>query len=221
MRVIPAHTLENSPELYAEVAEVLRNDGLACFPTHRQYCVAAALESEQAVIKLVQSKHRAGRAPSLVFVARKEQLAQVAAQVPASAELLAQAFWPGPLTIMLSPNPDLPSKVLKTIAAKKNGMIGVRVPSPGIALRVVQEFGAPLLISSANLSKKTGSTSASYVRKEFQYTVDLMIDAGDLVGGHPSTLVQLDGGFPRITREGRITAAQIAEVVGERAAAAG
>lgn len=213
MRIITPQQLEQDPSLYDEAIEVLRNDGLVCFPGHRQYSIAASLMSPDAVIALVQSKRRSGKAPSLVLIPDESQLAEVAEEVPEVAMALTKAFWPGPLTLVLHPNSELPSKVRKTIAAKKPARIGVRVPGTGFPKELVLRFGGPLLVSSANLSQKVGAGSASNVRKNFNHTVDLMFDAGDVPEKAPSTIVDLTGDVPEITREGQISAEAVREVL--------
>ena len=213
MRVVTSQQLEHDPSLFDEAIDVLRNNGLVCFPGHRQYSIAASLLSTDAVIALVQSKRRSGRAPSLVLIPDMSHLAQVVDEVPDVAAALARAFWPGPLTIVLSPSTELPSKVRKTIAADKPPRIGVRLPDSGFQHDLTKRFGGPLLVSSANLSQKVGSCSASNVRKNFNYTVDFMFDVGDVPEAAPSTIVNLIGAAPEITREGRIPAQKIQEVL--------
>lgn len=213
MRIITPEQLEQNPALYDEIVQMLRDDGLVCFPGHRHYSIAASLTSQDAVIKLVQSKHRSGKAPSLVLIPDFEALGIVVEEVPEIAATLARAFWPGPLTLRMQPSSELPGKVRKTIADKKQARIGVRVPAPGHALEILRRFGAPLLISSANLSNKVGSSSASNVRKNFNHTVDAMIDAGDIPDRPPSTVVEIADGQMKVTREGKITAAQVEEAL--------
>jgi L-threonylcarbamoyladenylate synthase len=213
MRIIDARALEQSPSLYTEIAEVLRNDGLVCFPSRRQYSIGASLLSESAVVRLVQSKRRSEKAPSLVLIPDRSALEALVETLPATAGPLMDSFWPGQLTMLFAPNPELPSRVLKTIAQKKLGKIGVRVPAPGIPLGILQAFGGPVLTSSANLSRKTGSSSVANIRKSFSHTVDLLIDAGDLAAEPPSTVVDLAGEIPQILREGGIPADSIRDVL--------
>jgi len=212
MRIVHTQQLDQDPALYESIVSRFREDGLVCFPGHRQYSIAASLQSPEAVIALVQSKRRSGKAPSLVLIPDESSLGEVAEEVPEVATQLARAFWPGPLTLLLRPSSELPSKVRKTIGLKKTARIGVRVPEPGHALEIVRRFGSPLLISSANLSQKVGASSASHVRKNFSHTVDLMIDAGDVPGQEPSTIVDLTGAEPKVTREGRIAEGNVTEV---------
>lgn len=213
MRIITSQELDQEPKLYDEIADVLHDDGLVCFPGHNHYSIAASLLSTDAVIALVQSKRRSGKAPSLILIPDSSMLARVAQQVPEETLALAEAFWPGPLTVLLQLSSNLPSKVRKTLAPKKQTHVGIRVPGPGHQLEIVRRFDGPLLISSANISHKVGATSASKVRKSFNHTVDLMIDAGDVAEGPPSTIVDLTSGTAQVTRVGQIPQAAVQDAL--------
>ncbi len=215
MRILTTQQLKQDPSLYDEAVQVLRDDGLVCFPGHRQYCLAASLFSSKAVISLVQSKHRSAKVPSLVLIPNESMLAEVAEEIPEIASRLTRAFWPGPLTLVLKPNSELPSKVRKTIMPKKPARIGVRVTEPGHQSEILTRFGNPLLVSSANMSHKVGATSASHVRKNFNHTVDIMIDAGDIAEKLPSTIVELLTDTPKITRIGQIPQEDVERVLTE------
>jgi len=206
MRTIDVQTLNDSPALYDELAEILEDGGLVCFPSGRQYGVAAALMSEEAVIRLVQSKRRSAKAPSLVFIPDRGCLPDVVSEVPPAAEALMDAFWPGPLTILFRPAPELPRKVGKTLAKRAKDKIGVRIAHEEVPARLVGAFGGPLLISSANISRKAGSNSAAQVRKNFGRQIDVMIEAGDVPHKPPSTVVDPEKPSRPIVREGAIPA---------------
>ena len=199
--------------LYTESAQVLQQSGLVCFPCHGTYRLAASLEDVDAVTHLNQSKRRVGKSPALVFVSNEEMLKRVAADVSPVAKRLMEAFWPGPLTLLFDANPDLPTKVVKQLV-RANGQIGVRVPDDPIALAIVESFGGPLLISSANKEKKAGHGSPAQVRKNFVHKVDLFIEAGDLAPQTPSTVVAIDGATVQVTRQGAISEDQILRAVG-------
>jgi len=212
MRTISVQDLENSPDLFRELADVLHDGGLVCFPTGRQYGVAASLMSEDAVIRLVQTKRRAKRAPSLVFIPNRDALPQVVSEVSPAAQSLIDAFWPGPLTILFRPSEDLPRKVAKTVAAKKKDKMGVRITHEAIAGQLVQEFGGPILVSSANISHKAGASSMAQVRKNFGRNVDVMIDAGDVPMAEPSTVVDPDDGRG-VVRDGAVPTERVLELL--------
>ncbi|HEY3358242.1 MAG TPA: L-threonylcarbamoyladenylate synthase [Polyangia bacterium] len=208
MRVITAEELTQSPLLYRDIALALSQDGLACFPAESNYRLAASLHSQDAVMRLMQTKHRAGHHPALIFIAEPKQLDTIVGRVPAAARVLARAFWPGPLTLVLEMNLELPSKVARTLT-RATGKVGVRCSAHPIAAHIVREFGGPLLVSSANLERKAGAGSLAQVRKNFQQRIDVCVDAGDLAAGAPSTLVEVTDEGWTIVREGAITKAQI------------
>ena len=213
MRTISIQTLRDSPDLFRELADVLHDGGLVCFPTGRQYGVAASLMSEDAVIRLVQTKRRAKRAPSLVFIPDRDALPAVVSEISPAAEALIDEFWPGPLTILFRPSDELPRKVAKTVAAKKKDKMGVRITHEEIAGKLVQEFGGPILVSSANISRKAGSSSMAQVRKNFGRSIDVMIDAGDVPMAEPSTVVDPDGGRG-VVRDGAVPTDRILKLLG-------
>ncbi len=213
MHIIKLQDAAEESGFYDEAAEILERGGLVCFPCNGKYRLAADLRDYDAIIRLHQAKRRVGKAPALVFVSDQEMLADVAAEVPDGADRLMDSFWPGPLTILFEANPDLGRKIVKQLV-RANGHVGVRVPDDPIALGIVRAFGGPLLISSANRENKPGAGSPAQVRKNFVHRIDLFVDAGDLQGEPPSTVVNLDGGDMRIAREGAIALDSLEGAVG-------
>lgn len=197
--------------LYHESTKVLQQGGLVCFPCHGKYRLAANLADPNAVTHLYQSKRRVGKAPALVFVSNEEMLRQVVADVPPLAHGLMENFWPGSLTILFEANPALPRKVVKQLV-RANGHIGVRIPDDPIAQAIVESFGGPVLISSANKEKKAGAGSPAQVRKNFVHRVDLFVEAGDLGAEPPSTVVRVDGDRIQVVRAGSVTEEQLRAV---------
>lgn len=198
-----------SPAVVKEIAAVLEEGGLACLPCGGSYRILADLMDEDAVTRLLQAKRRTGRAPSLVFVSDEAMLARVAADVPPMVHELAAQFWPGPLTVLLEPAPDLPRKVVKQLATRE-GRMGVRIPKDALVRAVVAALGRPLLVSSANRERKQGAGSPAQVRKNFVHHVDLFVDAGDLAPSEGSTVVSVSGERPVVVRPGVIAADAIA-----------
>ena len=202
--------LEDAAEgdLFEEAGRALRDGGLVCFPCNGKYRLAADLNDVSAVMNLFQSKRRVGKAPALVFVTNDDMLRSVASAVTPQLQQLTERFWPGQLTILFDANPNLPRKVVKQLV-RGNGQIGVRVPEDPIARGIVDAFGGPVLISSANRENKSGNTSPAQIRKNFVHKVDVFIEAGDLPGSTPSTVVGWDGESVRVTRPGSIPEADI------------
>jgi L-threonylcarbamoyladenylate synthase len=212
MRVILLDEIQKDPHLYEEMNQVLEKGELVCFPASSGYKLAADLHSHSAVISMIQAKRRTKNAPSLVLVPDESWVKKVAEEVSGEAEALMKAFWPGPVTLLFQANSALPSKVRKSLT-KAKGWLGVRMPGDEISRGVVQSFGRPLLVSSANLARKHGERSVAQVRKNFGRTVDLMIDAGDLGEGPKSTLVDLTKGKPSVIRIGVVSEETIQQVL--------
>ena len=203
MRTIKLDEAGADAAIFEEAAKVLQQGGLVCFPCQGKYRLAADVTDQRAVLDLMQSKRRVGKAPALVFVSDADMLSGVAAEINPAARQLIDQYWPGHLTILFEASASLPRKVVKQLT-RANGHIGVRVPDDPIALGIVKAFGGPLLISSANRENKSGNSSPAQVRKNFVHRVDLFIDDGDLTKQEPSTVVNVDGGTVKIIRSGSI-----------------
>lgn len=197
-----------------EIALALKEGGLACFPVRGAYRIAADARSEDAILRLMQSKRRARNHPTLILVS---DLAAARSVVDGTGwkttKQLAERLWPGPLTLVLPPSDDLPPKV-KKLLTRATGKLGVRMSDDPIASAVMRRFGGPLLLSSANLEQKPGSTSASAVRQRFVNTVDVWVDAGDIKTTPPSTVVEVTETSWKILRQGAVPLVDV-----ERAAA--
>jgi len=137
MKTLPLKLVLEDASALAEVARVIEQGGLVCAPCTGAYRILADLNNEDAVSRLLQSKRRTGRAPSLVFVADAAMLGQVAAEISPLARRLVKAMWPGPLTILFEPHAELPAAVVKQLC-KSSGKIGVRVPADPLAQALVR-----------------------------------------------------------------------------------
>jgi len=189
--------------LCKEAAQTLARGGVVCLPCGGRYRLMADLGNAEAVLHLLQSKSRTTGDQALVFVPDEGHLCRVAGEVPPRALELARRIWPAPLTLRLSPHPDLPRALVKQLGGGR-ARIGVRVPTDSLARAVVMALGAPVLVSSANREHRTGETSPAGVRRTFVHHVALFIDAGDLVASPPSTVVEIVDGEVKITREGAV-----------------
>ncbi len=215
MKIIKLDELEKNPERYSEVADVLADDGIVIFPGESNYRLGVNVLSPKAVSKLQQGKRRVQNKPALVLIHDKKRLEGLVGEVPEVALQLMATFWPGPLTIRFEPGKSLPGKVRKALT-KATGSIGVRVPLAHVCAEVVRSFGAPMLVSSANRSKKSGAQSLAQVRKNFGNVADLLIDAGDLPQGNTSTVVDVSSDGWKMIREGALTASEITDKIGEQ-----
>lgn len=208
MRIISSQDLENSPHLYQEIAEVLDNDGIVCFPSLSSYRLATKLLSQEAVIKFLQIKRRAKKGPTLILLPSHKMLQELVTEVSEPAQALIQKFWPGPLTLLFQLNPNLPQKILRNLNGDK---AGIRVPLHPMTQQILKHFQQPILISSANIWRKPGANSEAQIRKNFGRWIDILISAGDIPPHGRSTIVDVTVNPPIVTRTGLIESQDILE----------
>lgn len=194
-----------------DVVQVLDRGGVACLPCNGSYRLFADVTDEDAVMRLCQSKRRVQKTPSLVFIDDISNLYKVVDDVDSVASTLAKEFWPAPLTIRFEPNSDLPRNVVRELT-KATGKLGVRVPASDLARSVVESFGTPVYVSSANRGQKTGETSAAQVRHNFRGRIDFFLDAGDLNQSASSTVIDVDKDDIEVVRSGAVEDDEILEV---------
>ena len=198
---------------FINVKSCLESGGLVCIPCRSSYRIVADLTNPKAVNALLFSKHRTTKAPSLVFIPSYGDLKSVASNVPAKARKLAQALWPGELTIRLAPNEEaIPAPIVKTLT-KAGGKLGVRVPSEPWLLKLLKELGRPLLVSSANRERKNGASSPAMIQKNFISHVGIFVTAGDIPDSLPSTVIDFVDGEPVLKREGSLPRERIDAVL--------
>lgn len=191
------------PEL-ARAAALLRAGELVAFPTDTVYGVGAIAWDRQAVAKLYTAKLRALDKAIPLLLADADDLDLVAANVPPAARRLAQRFWPGPLTLVLSKAPLIPDEV-----TAGGDTVAVRVPDHPLARALIRLVDAPLATTSANLSGGPSPVTAQEVAEQLAGRVALILDGGRCPGGIPSTLVDLTGDAPIILRPGPLSLAEL------------
>ena len=200
-------------EALDDAASVLRRGGIVAYLTDTVYGLAVDARLPQAIASLYALKGRSSDKAMPLIVGAPEQLSDVAVALPQYAEPLMAAFWPGPLTLLLSPHPNLPDALLGNTER-----IGVRWPdsplSQGLALRV----GGALTASSANRSGAAAALSAAEVEAQLAPDVDMIIDAGRANEPQVSTVLDITVEPPRMIRAGKIPQAAIESVLGCRVA---
>ena len=189
--------------LISRLAETLKEGGLVCLPCNGSYRIVADLRNPDAVQELMQSKSRTKTAPALIFVDTTERLAELTDDLHPMARRLADALWPGPLTIRVKLHDQWPKKIIKHLGGKK-AQVGVRVPEDDLVRAVVRKVGGPLLVSSANRQKKSGDSSPAQVRKTFAARVDIFVDSGDIHKDTVSTVIDIVKGELSVVRTGNI-----------------
>lgn len=200
--VIPS----DDPQAVVRAQAVLASGGLVAFPTDTVYGLAAGLTGTQGIDRLYAAKERSANKAIAVLLAEFEQLDQVTAGLTRSAALLAQAFWPGALTLVVPSRPGLPPNLspLPTV--------GVRMPDHAFA-RALMRAAGPLATTSANISGDSSALTAQQVLEQLDGRVELLIDGGAVPGGVPSTVVDCTQEPPKILRQGALAAEAIARVI--------
>jgi L-threonylcarbamoyladenylate synthase len=190
-------------------AEHLKNNNLVAFATETVYGLGANALSSSACEKIFQAKKRPKYDPLIVHIAEMYQLSELVKEVPEVALDLAEAFWPGPLTIVFKKTaliPDLVSSGMDTVA--------IRMPAHPLALGLLSEAQIPVAAPSANPFGYLSPTSAEHVHAQLGEEVDIVLDGGECDWGIESTIVDCTSGQAILLRQGGISAEDIRSVVG-------
>lgn len=190
-------------------AEILKNGGIVAIPTETVYGLAADAFDSEAVKKIFEAKGRPQDNPLIVHISDFEQIYGIAREVPEKAKALADAFWPGPLTIILPKKEEIPSETsggLDTVA--------VRMPSHEIARKIIS-LSCPLAAPSANISGFPSPTSFDHVDADMTGRADAICNGGDCDVGVESTVITLATEIPVLLRPGGITLEQLESILGE------
>jgi len=191
-----------------EAAEIIRNGGLAAFPTETVYGLGADAKNEAAVNKIYAVKGRPADNPLILHINDMSQFHSYV-DVPDYFSQLTSTFWPGPLTVVAPKKKHIPSwgtAGLPTIA--------IRMPSNDISRLLIKYAHTAIYAPSANLSGKPSPTSAQHVIQDLDGKVDIILDGGSCIYGLESTVIDISDDTPRILRPGSITAEMIHEKIG-------
>ncbi len=198
-----------APGAIAQAVDQLRAGALVALPTETVYGLAADALSDAAVARIYAAKGRPVDHPLIVHLASGAQVRDYAAAVPGFAQRLMDAFWPGPLTLILPRRPEVAAA-----AAGGQTSIGLRCPSHPVAQAVLRAFGRGLAAPSANRFGRVSPTTADHVQDEFGPEL-LVLDGGPCEVGIESTIVDCSRGAPVLLRPGQITPAQIEAACGQ------
>ena len=199
----------SDPAALAQAVERLRAGELVAIPTETVYGLAADALSDAAVARIFAAKGRPENHPLIVHVAGSAQVADYAAEVPAFAQRLIDAFWPGPLTLILPRRAGVAAA-----AAGGQNTIGLRCPSHPVAHALLRALGTGLAAPSANRFGRVSPTTAAHVQAEFGDAL-LVLDGGACDVGIESTIVDCSRGVPVLLRPGCVTPAQIEAACGQ------
>lgn len=193
----------------ALAGEILAKGGLVAFPTETVYGLGADALNEEAVKKIYAAKGRPGDNPLIVHISEREEIIPLVKEVTPKAKALTEAFFPGPLTVILPK-----SKKVGNVVSGGLDTVAVRMPENETARRLIKAAGCPVAAPSANTSGLPSPTKAKYVIDDMSGKIDAIIDGGDCKFGVESTVITLAGDTPTILRPGAITKEMIEAVIG-------
>lgn len=200
----------SSEEKLAAAGDIIRQGGLVAFPTETVYGLGGDALNPESSKKIYKAKGRPGDNPLIIHIADLAALDRIVREIPGKARQLADAFWPGPLTMIFRKAAVVPKETtggLDTVA--------VRMPSHPVARLFIRKAGGYVAAPSANLSGKPSPTLAKYVMQDMDGRIDMIIDADGVEIGLESTIVDVTGEVPTILRPGYITQQMLSGVVGE------
>lgn len=193
-----------------EAGAIIRQGGLVAFPTETVYGLGGDALNPDSSMKIYSAKGRPSDNPLIVHIAQIEDLEKITRKIPESAYKLADAFWPGPLTMILQKSDVVP---LQTTGGLET--VAVRMPSHPVALAFIREAGGFVAAPSANISGRPSPTKAKYVVQDMDGRIDMIIDGDGVDIGLESTIVDLTGAKPMILRPGFITEEMLDRVLGQ------
>ena len=199
-----------APDTARIAADLIRRGELVAIPTETVYGLGANGLEPEAVRKIFAAKGRPQDNPLILHVAEPEQIRQLCRDIPDSAFRLAEAFWPGPLTMVLPARECVPACTTAGLPT-----VAVRCPDSPVTREIIRLSGVPIAAPSANLSGKPSTTTAQHVFHDHQGRIPLIVDDGPCRVGVESTILDLTEQPPRLLRPGGITLEEMYPIVGE------
>lgn len=196
LTVTPNHP---SPRAIITAASILRQGGLVAFPTDTLYALGADAFNTSAVRRVFAAKGRRSANPIPLLVGDLAMAIRIIGELPHPVVRLVERFWPGPLTLLVAAPPGV-SRLLTA----GTGLVGIRIPDAPVALDLIRRLGRPVTGTSANRSAGREPRDADEVYRQLGHRVDLILDAGPVPIGRPSTVVDVTVTPPRIVREGAL-----------------
>ena len=194
----------------AHAGELIKQGELVAFPTETVYGLGGDALQESSACKIYAAKGRPSDNPLIIHIAKWEDIYYICRDIPKAAKKLADAFWPGPLTMILKKADVVP-------LATTGGLdtVAVRLPGHGVARAFIEAAGGYVAAPSANISGRPSPTLAKYVLEDMGSKIPLIIDGGEVGIGVESTIVDLTGETPIILRPGYITHEMLEMVLGQ------
>ena len=211
MKTIIKKVNKEHPEadIICQAGDILKKGGLVAFPTETVYGLGANALDEEAAMKTYAAKGRPSDNPLIVHIADIRDLDKIVTEVPEKARILAEKYWPGPLTMIL-PKADIVPK--ETTGGLDS--VAVRFPSDRIAQELIKAGGGFVAAPSANTSGRPSPTTAQHVWQDMEGKIEMILDGGPVGIGVESTIVDVSGDVPTLLRPGAITMEMLRETVG-------
>lgn len=193
-----------------ETGNIIKKGGLVAFPTETVYGLGGDALNKESSRKIYAAKGRPSDNPLIVHICSMDDLSSIVKSIPPEAKILADAFWPGPLTMIFEKSDKVPLETTGGLST-----VAVRMPQNPIALEFIRLSGGYVAAPSANVSGKPSPTLAKYVMEDMDGRIDAVIDGGEAIIGLESTIVDLTDEIPMILRPGYITKEMLLEVLDE------
>ena len=198
-----------SEESIALGGEILREGGLVGMPTETVYGLGANALNPEAVRAIFRAKGRPGDNPLIVHIARREEILPLVRAIPKAAKRLMDAFWPGPMTLILPKADCIPPEVSAGLDT-----VGIRLPASEAARALIAAAGCPVAAPSGNRSGRPSPTTAQHMLEDMDGRIPLILDGGACEVGVESSVIDATGETPVILRPGGITREMVADVLG-------
>ena len=194
----------------SSAASLLRDGQVVAIPTETVYGLAADATNPDAVRKIFEAKGRPADNPLIVHISEMSELAPLVREIPDKVGAMADAFWPGPLTMIMYKSDLIPS-----VTSGGLDTVAVRMPENKYARDIIKACGLPLAAPSANISGSPSPTNAKYVYEDMNGRIPLIIDGGPCSIGVESTVISFTGERPRLLRPGKISPEEIRDLIGD------
>ena len=197
-------------EVIEEAGHIIKGGGLVAFPTETVYGLGGDALNKESSQKIYVAKGRPSDNPLIVHICKWEDLEKIVKKIPESAKALANAFWPGPLTLVMKAKPG----VLAPSVTAGLSTVGMRMPDHPVALQLLRALKKPLAAPSANRSGKPSPTKAAHVAEDLNDIIPYIVDGGTTGIGIESTVLDVTHEPPVILRPGGVTKEMLEEVIG-------
>ncbi len=209
-RVLKIDPQRVDPAAMSTIVEILQGGGVIAYPTDTFYGLGANCFLEKAIQRIYRLKRREPSKPLSALVSNRNMVHSLAVEIPSLFWVLADQFWPGPLTLVLKASSDLPEEMLGP-----GESVGIRLPDLAWLRALIDKAKFPITATSANISGEREIEDPRKIKDIFSGIVDLIVDGGKTRGILPSTVVDLSSSRPQILREGAVLRSELEKYLGK------